>query len=307
MAKVSIIVPIYKVEAYLNKCVDSILAQTFTDFELILVDDGSPDNCPQICDDYAKKDPRIHVIHKKNGGLSDARNAGIDWAFANSDSEWLAFVDSDDWIGSTYLEKLYAVCVDNNADIGVCDFHVVNESYEVLEDVHDFPSETVYDKKQIMNLLYYNWRVAAAWCKIYRKSVFDGIRYDVGKLHEDEFIIHKLFFASNRTVFMNDRLYYYLLRSNSITGLKSDKLEFDSLEAHIKRYWFCKERDLPIDPRMFTNEYLYRMMKLSKRATRKNGYKKIIRKYYRLFIKERKLGGICRMIKIFCRRLFEKK
>ena len=98
MALISVVVPVYNVEKYIHQCIDSILSQTFTDLELILVDDGSPDRCPQICDRYAEQDQRIHVIHQKNGGLSAARNAGIDWAFANSDSQWITFVDSDDWV-----------------------------------------------------------------------------------------------------------------------------------------------------------------------------------------------------------------
>ena len=107
MPKISVIVPIYKVEKYLNRCVDSILHQTFTDFELILVDDGSPDNCGKMCDEYAEKDSRVVVIHKKNGGLSDARNKGLDWVFANSNSEYVVFIDSDDYIDERYLELLY--------------------------------------------------------------------------------------------------------------------------------------------------------------------------------------------------------
>ena len=103
---ISVIVPVYKVEKYLSRCIDSILAQTYTDFELILVDDGSPDNCGKICDGYAEKDNRV-VIHQGNGGISAARNAGIDWAFENSDSEWIAFIDSDDWVHPLYLECLY--------------------------------------------------------------------------------------------------------------------------------------------------------------------------------------------------------
>ena len=106
MPLISVIVPVYKVEEYLNRCVDSILSQTFTDFELILIDDGSPDNCGKICDEYAQKDNRVCVIHKKNGGLSSARNTGIDWAFKNSNSQYITFVDSDDLITKDYLEKL---------------------------------------------------------------------------------------------------------------------------------------------------------------------------------------------------------
>jgi len=306
MPKISVIVPVYKVEKYIEHCVDSILAQSFEDFELILVDDGSPDNCGRICDEYAEKDSRVHVIHKENGGLSDARNAGIEWAMEHSDSRWLAFVDSDDWVASDYLKKLFSAAEENGADLAICDFKVTNEEGTVLADEHDFSAAVISDKGQLMKLLYRNWRLSMAWCKLYKRSLFEGVRYDVGKLHEDEFIIHKLFAASDKTVIIEDEMYYYRQRSSSITGEKSDKLIFDSLEAHIKRYHFCRERDLPIDPRFFTNEYLCTVAELSKRATRKNGYKRLIRKYCRLFLKERKLGGLFKMIECFGRRLFKK-
>ena len=119
---VSVIVPVYKVEKYLRRCIDSILNQTFTGFNLILVDDGSPDNCGLICDEYAEKDNRIHVIHKKNGGLSDARNAGLEWYFEHSDSKWLTFIDSDDWIHPRYLEGLLEAERIYSTDIVVCDY-----------------------------------------------------------------------------------------------------------------------------------------------------------------------------------------
>ena len=120
MAEISVIVPVYKVEPYLRRCVDSILAQTFSDIEVILVDDGSPDGCPAICDEYARLDKRVKVIHQKNGGLSAARNAGLDWVFANSDSQWISFVDSDDWVHPQFLEYLYRAIVDYNVKISVC-------------------------------------------------------------------------------------------------------------------------------------------------------------------------------------------
>ena len=131
MSLISIIIPVYKVEKYIHRCVDSILAQTFTDFELILVDDGSPDNCGKICDEYAEKDSRIVVIHQENGGLSAARNAGLDWVFEHSDSQWISFVDSDDYVYPHYLEKLYQAVVENNTNISMCNF--VNFSDSVPE------------------------------------------------------------------------------------------------------------------------------------------------------------------------------
>ena len=122
MPTISIIVPVYKVENYIHRCVDSILGQTYADFELILVDDGSPDNCGAICDDYAAKDSRVVVIHQENGGLSAARNAGIDWVLANSNSQWLTFIDSDDWVNKTYLESLLEVADEEDSLISVCNF-----------------------------------------------------------------------------------------------------------------------------------------------------------------------------------------
>ena len=125
---ISVIVPVYKVEKYIHRCIDSILAQTFSDFELILVDDGSPDNCGRICDEYALKDNRIHVIHKENGGLSDARNAGIDWAFEHSDSEWITFIDSDDWVHKKYLESLINGAINTNSDVVIGGYQLSSDS-----------------------------------------------------------------------------------------------------------------------------------------------------------------------------------
>ena len=120
MSEISVIVPVYKVEPYLRRCVDSILAQTFPDIEVILVDDGSPDGCPAICDEYAQLDKRVKVIHQKNQGVSAARNAGLDWVFANSDSQWISFVDSDDWVHPRFLAYLYQAAVEYNVKISVC-------------------------------------------------------------------------------------------------------------------------------------------------------------------------------------------
>ena len=127
MAVISVIVPVYKVEPFLRRCVDSILGQSFRDFDLILVDDGSPDSCPCICDEYEDQDPRVHVIHQKNGGLSAARNTGIQWALRNSDSQWLTFVDSDDWIHRDFLQLLLNAAVTQHVDLALCGFTRIAE------------------------------------------------------------------------------------------------------------------------------------------------------------------------------------
>ena len=166
MPKISVIVPVYNVEAYLKRCVDSILAQTYTDFELILVDDGSPDNCPAMCDEYALQDRRVKVIHQQNGGLSAARNAGIDWGFQNSNSEWFSFVDSDDCVHPKYLEALL------NAAIG---------SY--VEFTEDVPAIEIVAEPQIRNtedfFIEKHVNAIIACGKLYRRKCFEEIRYPV--------------------------------------------------------------------------------------------------------------------------------
>ena len=234
MASISVIIPVYKVEKYIHRCVDSILAQTFTDFEMILVDDGSPDNCGIICDEYAEKDNRIHVIHKKNGGLSDARNAGIDWAFANSDSEWITFIDSDDWVHPSYLMTLYQLCLTKHTNISVvkhkkvkeyceCDFSFSNSQGLKLE------TEKFFSK-------YYSYAVIA-WGKLYRKELFFEVRFPFGKLHEDEFTTYKLLFNNFYISFYPEPLYYYF---NNPDGIMHESwstkrlVAFDALDEQLR-------------------------------------------------------------------------
>ena len=178
---ITIIVPVYKVEPYLRRCVDSILAQTFTDFELILVDDGSPDNCGAICDEYAAQDSRIHVIHQENGGLSAARNAGIDWAFANSDSQWLAFVDSDDWVHPNYLAYLYRAVSEDGTKVSACGYREVLDSNEIIE-TEDYCSRVLLWEEFLLN---HGLKATLAWNKLYSKDLFHELRYPDGKLYED--------------------------------------------------------------------------------------------------------------------------
>ncbi len=230
MPTVSVIVPVYNVEPYLHRCVDSILAQTFTDFELILVDDGSPDNCGAICDEYAAKDERVHVIHQKNGGLSAARNAGIDWAFANSDSEWISFVDSDDWVNEKYLELLYKAVVVTKAEISQCVYQ------QTMGEVpNGFSCGSIYllsPKEQ-----YINWYSAFAWAKLYKKTIFETLRYPVGIVYEDLTIWYKLLFSFSNIAIVNELLYYYFQREDSIMNCDwtpKNLTRMDAWEAQVE-------------------------------------------------------------------------
>ena len=235
---ISVIVPVYKVEEYIYRCVDSILAQSFKDFELILVDDGSPDNCGKICDEYAQKDKRITVIHKENGGLSDARNTGIDWALKNSNSNWITFIDSDDWVHTDYLKNLYNAVKENNVDISVCGY--VNTTCE--DDLHTKNSEinTLLSTPEDF-FINNNINAVVAWGKLYKKSLWNDIRYPYGKIHEDEFTTHKLLFKCPQIAFVDAVLYYYYTNSNGIMGKKWTPKRLEALDAIESRMLFFKD------------------------------------------------------------------
>lgn len=221
---VSVIIPVYKVEPYLHRCVDSILVQTYTNLEIFLVNDGSPDNCGMICDEYAQKDSRIRVIHKKNGGLSDARNAAIDVATG----DYITFVDSDDCVSSDYVETLYRLVEKYQCKVGVAWLRTFHEGHEP-ETSQPTYLEKVFDRMEgIERMFYQELFDTAAWCKIYHRSLFDtGIRYPFGLIYEDLPTTYLLFLQSDKIAFCNRIVYNYLLRTSSIEGqpFKANKLE----------------------------------------------------------------------------------
>ena len=231
---ISVIVPVYKVEQYIHRCVDSILAQTFRDFELILVDDGSPDNCPAICDEYAAKDSRVVVIHQKNGGLSAARNKGIDWTFSQSNSQWLTFIDSDDWVHPEYLQRLLDAAVEHNVSVSICNFIRTDGQSP------DIPPCTFTPVLWNTEEFYYKHNVHAtiACGKLYRKECFQDIRYPVGRIYEDGFVTHKLLFEHTHVVFIPATLYYYFRNSDSIMLSPFSIKKYDGLTAREERIAF---------------------------------------------------------------------
>lgn len=238
---ISIIIPVYKVEKYLNKCIRSVVEQTYTNLEIILVDDGSPDYCPQICDKWAAKDSRIRVIHKENGGLSDARNAGL----AIAQGEYIGFLDSDDYIKEDMYEKLYIAIVENNADIAICNLEKVTEEGDKIECVSPVKNEILTREVALHRILKENcWYYVTVWNKLYHKSVLSGIEFPKGKIHEDEFVIHEIIFQSQRIVTLEEKLYMYVQRNGSIMNRKKDVKSLDSIEAICKRVEFYKANGL---------------------------------------------------------------
>ncbi len=237
MPKISVIVPVYKVEQYLDRCVKSILAQTFADFELILIDDGSPDNCPAMCDEWKIKDDRITVIHQENGGLSSARNAGIDWVFANSDSGWLTFIDSDDWVHSRYLEHLYNAVIDYKVEVSISSFYRTEGDEPNIDQQKPKIELCTPEQFYITN----NITAVIACAKLYKKSCFKTIRFPLAKLHEDEFTTYKILFECNKLAVISAPLYFYYKNTESIVYNFVIKQFYDTTEAlELQKKFFKK-------------------------------------------------------------------
>ncbi len=239
MDLVSVIVPVYNVEKYLAKCIDSILAQTYQNLEIILVDDGSTDGSSAICDEYAKQDARIKVVHKNNGGLSDARNCG----FEISMGDFVCFIDSDDYIDKDMLATLYERIVSDEADISLCDFLYVDEQGFTIEEMSlGSPiCEEILTKKQIFSKLERdkNWYYIIACNKMYRRNIFNIIKFPVGKFHEDEFVVHHIYECCNRISCIDKKLYFYVQRSGSITNSDLSGKHRFAMEALYDRVKFA--------------------------------------------------------------------
>ena len=279
MSLISIIVPIYKTEKYLPRCIESILAQTYKNIELILVDDGSPDDSGKICDDYAKKDARIKVVHKENGGLSSARNAGLDVATG----DLISFVDSDDFVSSammqTMLEKLQA----EQADLCICGFQYTDESGAFLsQNTEGVITDGVMDRKAAFERL--DGHYVIVWNKLYKIELFADLRFAVGRIHEDEFIMHHVFGKCNRIVTVSDRLYFYVQQPGSIMNASFNIRRLDGARALYDRYLFFKERgENELARNSLQKSYGLLMTCLQRLPYRENKqeYKDIVKQVYR--------------------------
>ena len=218
---ISVIVPIYKVEKYLRRCVDSILNQSYTNFELLLIDDGSPDSCPQICDDYAHQDERVRVFHKPNGGLSDARNYGLD----RMKGDYVTFIDSDDYVGSDYLKILLDLIevynVPASAVAHVCIFN--NETAFVTS----ADTRCTIPNAEIMKAMAEGRIIFSAWGKLMRRELFAEARFPVGYLFEDNLLMPYILCGCEAIACSASQQYYWLKRPDSIMGTVSEKKVLD--------------------------------------------------------------------------------
>lgn len=236
MAKISVIVPVYKVEKYIHKCVDSILNQTFSEIEVILVDDGTPDRCGEICDMYAQQDSRVKVIHKENGGLSDARNAGMPYATG----EYLIFIDSDDYIESDMLEYMYTRLIEANADMATCGvYEVYRDRIEKQKEESDFVCS---GEKAFQCILQGHTIRGEIWNKLIRRSCIEDLRFPKGKLYEDIYFTVDLMQRIKTVAVGTKSKYYYLHREDSITGKPYRPQLYDIIEGYTKNYKVVQEK-----------------------------------------------------------------
>ena len=238
--KISVIIPIYNVEDYLEQCVESILNQTYTNLEIILVNDGSTDSSGEICDRYKNIDKRIKVIHKENGGLSDARNYGIE----ASTGDYIAFLDSDDWADKKLYMTLYEIIKKNHADISVCNFKICYSDKDIEK--QELNEVKCYSNIEALERLYCNDAVTmvVAWNKLYKRKVIGYLRFPVGKIHEDEYLTPMIIYNANKISYINNELIYYRQRENSIMNKKFNIKRLDYLYVLESRMKFFKENML---------------------------------------------------------------
>ena len=246
MKKIFFIIPVYKVEEYLCRCVDSVISQTYANTEIILVDDGSPDNCPKMCDEYAKMHDNIKVIHKPNGGLSDARNAGIEYVEQIADADdYITFLDSDDYVSKDFSEYLITLCEENNCDLAQCDYEKGSSDY--FSDI-EIKNNVVFNSGEEMLL---DQRLKSqSWAKIYKLHTLDNVRFPMKVLNEDEFTTYRAVYKAKKVALTNKKFYYYYQRPGSIMDdiakrLKNNPHLFDWLDAYKERIEFFEKEGKP--------------------------------------------------------------
>lgn len=249
--EISVIVPVYKVEAYLPRCVESLMSQTYKDFEIILVDDGSPDTCPVMCDAYAKKYSNIHALHKENGGLSDARNAGMTAA----KGEYVTFVDSDDYVHPAYLEMLMQG-IRQDADFSVCGFTEVYDG-NGIEDLNTsrISAACVNAKEGLVEILYQGFHDVSAWGILLPASLARKYPFPKGKLFEDLYTTYKFYLAAETVAFIRVPLYYYYQRKGSIMGRRNEAFIHDLIESSDQLVEACRGKGALIEQAAMNKQF----------------------------------------------------
>lgn len=240
MSKISIIIPVFRAEKFINRCLDSLIAQTFTDFEVILVNDGSPDRSGEICEKYAARDKRFVVLHQENTGQATAKNHALNWFYQNSDSEWLSFIDSDDWVHPQYLEGMWKAKEEFGTDIAACRFVELSSRYVEFPQIETFKpvlqsAEDVYTNN---GSIIEGYMVA----KIYRRELLENIRFPDGKVWEDLATLYKVLLPVERIATVSDKMYYYYMNPDSTVHMGWSPKRVYELEAYEEQLEFFKHK-----------------------------------------------------------------
>ncbi len=241
--KISVIVPIYNVEKYLDKCIESIVNQTYQNLEILLVDDGSPDNCPRICDKWAKRDSRIRVIHKKNGGVSTSRNAGLDAATG----DYIGFVDGDDIISPDMYQTLYTTLIKNNVQISFCSFCSLDENFNKRNVGRLFsPTPKVYSSDDILKEIFVSidCHLVSLCNKLFQKQLFDGLRFPEGRVFEDWTLAPIIYSKAEKLYFVPKKYYCYIIHQGSIVRTKTIKRYYDCVLADYDHYKYFNHQSI---------------------------------------------------------------
>lgn len=284
---ISVIVPVFNVDKWISRCIKSILIQNFTNFELILVNDGSTDDSLEICKFFQKQDPRVNIIDKKNGGLSDARNYGI----ASAKGKYLVFVDGDDYVQPTYLNELLKGIKETNADVAMCEYNLVDEkgNFIKLEKFNEPETVTSFSGRDLLKYKYKPFGAPniVAWNKIYKKELFEKIRYDKGRYYEDEYILVPLFWNIEKVCLIRKPLYNYVQRNNSIMSspLTLKKIR-DKNDINLERIAFFKNKNDDLLYELAIKEYKNRIIDFDKEEIIKSDkhLKKYYQKQYRMLV-----------------------
>ena len=290
---ISVIVPVYNVEQYLPRCLDSIINQTYTNLEILLIDDGATDNSGKICDEYAQKDNRIRVFHKENGGQASARNLALD----NATGEYVAFVDSDDYIEKEMYQKLLSAIQENEADLALCNYRriQIDLKQELVGDCERdndaMPLTGVFNGKDCLSFLYQGTSgIFTSPCtKLYHKAILNDVRFPVGKkAHEDEYVTHQIFYNATKAVLIPDKLYYYVQRGNSTMHTRNDRAKLDFTEAMIYGFSFALENKVNSIIEPSCREAVGQMLLCNVKGEENRKRKKLLHKRLKSLIKDGK-------------------
>lgn len=309
MVNISVIIPIYNVENYLSVCIDSIINQTYKKIEIILVNDGSTDNSGLICDEYSAKDSRIKVYHKKNGGLSDARNYGV----SKANGEYIYLIDSDDFlVRNDTIEILYKSIIENNAQISIANYieYFSNNESALSEKKENYNFMNFTSEESIYNL--YNYKdykssFIVAWNKLYKKSLFDNINYPVEKLHEDEFTTYKLYLEAKTIVFVDIETYAYRQREGSIMKSNYNLGRLDAIEGIEERMSVLISKNIDVSE----TQYFYcNLLSFNMYMLKQNNYididiyNTLFQKFKNLYPLVKNKYNLKRKVKLFILRYF---